>query len=83
MLSTRASLRSRMSKMRYRYPLGLVSPAFAHTETASGAISPQSALENTRDNSGQNLKAQGLFFLDSVFPIRLGTLECVLFPKVA
>lgn len=75
MLASRAGLRLFNPPKRYRYHLGPISTAFAHTQTPSDPISPEVA--------GQSSKAEGWFFLDSVFPIQLGTLEFVLFPRRA
>lgn len=86
MLLTRVGLRSWIAIDLHRSPLGCPSKASARTETTSSITSatsnsPERALENVNDGSAKDVKVDGLFYLDSVFPIRLGTWEFVLFSK--
>ncbi|KAF8475410.1 RNA12 protein-domain-containing protein [Gautieria morchelliformis] len=69
MLSTRTGLRLYVSATLRRYPL----VPFARTETSCATFTGPSLEQHTSDSSGENSKAEGCLFLDSVFPIRRGT----------
>jgi hypothetical protein len=83
MLSTRLGLRSWIRHAAHPHYNGLplnraVQARRAETTLSSGITSAKEALESKNDKAAEDSKVEGWFFLDSVFPIRLGTWEYVL-----
>ncbi|KAF8589948.1 exonuclease [Ramaria rubella] len=77
MLSTRVGLRTciptKVQRCPYRLPSNAIALVRTEATLASEAAPSPSLLESERNPSETSPKAEGIFFVDSVFPIRLGT----------